>query len=574
MKNAKRIIYASVTEGESVPQHARVPEDSAKNPTTIVLQKALDFAVLGDLIQILPGVYDTPIVISGLGAIPSPSKSGDSEKHVFDSPIVIRGSAGVTFDGRRNLVRPPDHDRFDADNYAFVRILNCKGIVLENLTIQNVWPAAIYIGDSKGIALRRINIHGSTYAVYARASNWNRKTSDILIERCAWVQDTRIWQSIYWDDIHHPPLPRKELDGDFFRGWNVAGNVVVRKNSINHAFNGVHLFASTNKRKSVKDQVNNNVWVYQNTFSFIRDNAVEAERQAHNWWVWGNGLFNVHKWFAFEEKCSGGYWNFFSNRGWFDRKPCPKDDPYNGGAVFKFKQDKRSSGPINVFHNTWFLRSTYIKKGRMRGLGHFNNIVEYAPADFGLPGTVNPDQPVFGKRFIEECINANSEPGNEDYRFANDLSNRQEYFDKVALIMSRSAARAPDTALFANPTDGFFQLVDGSSAMARSVEVRINILVRGKDRYRQKTVKTKPSLNIGALDKAYNNKKVRSPSTYVFMPEQLGLPKDAARGPQWIATVDDWSKAEDEAEKKRSNPSWDPDERNRKKPAGGGTTSC
>jgi hypothetical protein len=122
---------------------------------TLRLEAALKMVQPGQTVQLLGGVYTEPVEIANKGGS-------------FDRPIVIRGESSVTFDGRRNLVRPTDGESVDRRAYAFIKILDSQGIILENFTIQNVWPTAVYIGQSSEIVLRRLNLHGGTYAVFAR----------------------------------------------------------------------------------------------------------------------------------------------------------------------------------------------------------------------------------------------------------------------------------------------------------------------------------------------------------------------------------------------------------------------
>jgi hypothetical protein len=388
--------------------------------TAMRLQDAIDKAVAGDIIHLLPGVYDEPVVIQG--------KRASRER-----PIVIRSNGCATFDGRRNVLRPPGMPRFE--DYAFFKIRNCVGIVIENTTIQNVWPTAIYIEDSQHVTVRKLNLNGATYGVFARGVG----TRYLVLEHCSWIQDTRIWQDVLWKDIHANPLPRRELDGDFFRSDDITGDVIVRYNFIAHAFNGIHLFAT--KNGAVNGCVNRNVWIYRNTFAFIRDSAVEAELTATNWWIFENKIYNCHTWIAFEE-CRGGYWYVFANRGWFDRKPGPPGDCNNGGAVIKTNKVKEGeddkvlpSHPFSVFNNSWYLRSAYLKKGKLRHFRHFNNAIAYARPDHHPPGVVDlgrrmigvgaPNPACEGPADAEEPFTTDWK--NLDIRFENDICSHPDY---------------------------------------------------------------------------------------------------------------------------------------------------
>jgi hypothetical protein len=366
---------------------------------TLRLDAASKIVQPGQTLRLLSGVYTEPVEIANKGGS-------------FDRPIVIRGESGVTFDGRRNLVRPTDGESVDRRSYAFVKILDSQGIVLDNFTIQNVWPTAVYIGQSSEIVLRRLNLHGGTYAVFARGE----RTRRIVAERCAWTGDTTLWDGVIWKDVHMPPFPRRELDGDFFRSVDIPGEVVIRHNMIQHVFNGVHMFASRGLQT-----MNRDVWIYENTFAFVRDNVIESEQFALNWWIFGNRIYNAHKWIAFEES-SGGYRYVFANVGWFDRRPGPAGDLNNGGAVFKETKEPYPTEPTYVFHNTWYLRSTYVKKGRIPRLVHFNNAIVYARSADHPPGLVDDDKPMFGADFL-----ANWQLNFPDATFDNDYCTHDQY---------------------------------------------------------------------------------------------------------------------------------------------------
>lgn len=403
---------------------------------TVSFERAISDARPGDLIQILSGVYTVPFVVDGV--------SGAEGR-----AIVIQGDGGATLDGRRNLVRPPDFDEPSFEHFAFIKIRRSAHVEVSNLTIQNVWPTAVYIEDSRHLSFSHLNVHGSTFAFFARG----RSTRDLLIERCAWVQDVQIWDGILWKDIHHMPRPRKELDGDFFRSFSIAGRIIIRRNLIAHAFNGIHLFADPKDRVG---SVNNGVWIYENTLQFIRDNAIEAEYLATNWWVYRNRIYNCHKWFAFEH-CRGGHWYVFANVGWFDRKPGPKDDEFNGGGVFKANKIKRRdmegrrlpNRPVYVFHNSWYLRSSYVKKGKLRKFNHFNNAIEYARPGSYAPGIINPHRDMFGKDFTREWTRL-------EISFRNDLCNHLDFPDHYALVEDMQIEGIHAEPRFREPENGYF----------------------------------------------------------------------------------------------------------------------
>ena len=82
---------------------------------TLRLEAALKIVQPGQTVRLLSGVYTEPVEIANKGGS-------------FDRPIVIRGESGVTFDGRRNLVRPTDGESVDRRGYAFIKILDSQEV--------------------------------------------------------------------------------------------------------------------------------------------------------------------------------------------------------------------------------------------------------------------------------------------------------------------------------------------------------------------------------------------------------------------------------------------------------------
>lgn len=468
-----------------------------KPVTTYRLQEAIDKAKAGTTIRLLPGVYDEPGVFR--------CKFGTKKR-----PIILEGVGGVTLDGRRQPFRPPDdHPTFD--HPAFLKIKECSWIVIRDLAIQNAWPTALYIENSSHLAIRRTYFHGGTFAIFCRG----RGTHDVLITRCAWMQDPAIWQDIHWDDIHAFPRPRKELDGDFLRAVDVAGRFEIRRNLISNAFNGVHFFALAEKPKSdcekakedpcvdeklkidYDQDVNRDIVIANNTFTFIRDDAVESEFQATNWWIYGNRIFNCHKWFALENS-QGGYWYIFANTGWFDRKPGPPTDDNNGGSVLKTTTHDQwvNTLPVYVFHNSWYLRSSYIKKGLLRKFGHFNNAIEFCDPANHPPGVGQVGRRMFGEIFLKAWFGQQN-----SILFQNDVCNHPDFADLMARSGLHVEGRVGPLS-FKAPQDGFF----GPNPKKKDRGIVVPDLLSGEgvsqtlELIGRKTKWTLPDgLNIGAI---------------------------------------------------------------------------
>lgn len=480
---------------------------------TLRLQEAIDNAKAGTTIRLLPGVYDEPGVFMG--------KSGTKA-----CPIVLEGDGGVTLDGGRMPFRPPnDHPTFD--HPAFLKVKDSKWIVIRDLAIQNAWPTAIYVESSQHLSFGRINFYGGTFAFFCRG----RETRHILIQQCAWSQDPEIWQGILWKDIHVPPRPRKELDGDFLRAVDVHGQFKISRNLIANAFNGIHFFAGEKRKVG---EVNNDVVIANNTFTHIRDNAVESEYQATNWWVYGNRIHNCHSWFAFENS-KGGHWYVFSNTGWFDSKPGPPGDEFNGGGVLKTTKKVKwlNEGPFYVFHNSWYLRSAYLKKGLLDNFHHVNNAVVYCDPAQHPPGVGDPCRRMFAPNSAEMTYSgmfkfplsfqdswrdgAKDNGARKDLTicFLNDVCNHSDLHHLEASPDFDVSQIRHHPASLVDPKKGDFDL-EGSALKGQSA--KFDLLLHNKGTWRLPN-----GLNIGAV----GEEKTKTNPYGVYRPTTLECPVDA-----------------------------------------------
>jgi hypothetical protein len=109
--------------------YASVTGDTVDHQRTLVktfrLQTAIDRAAPGDVIELLPGRYTNPVVITD---------GGDS-----GHPLILRGQpdGSVVLDGARD--RTEALDNFDPidDDFAFVKIKTTSWVTLEHLRYKN-----------------------------------------------------------------------------------------------------------------------------------------------------------------------------------------------------------------------------------------------------------------------------------------------------------------------------------------------------------------------------------------------------------------------------------------------------
>lgn len=416
----------------------------------------------GDRITLTAGDYG-PVSLSGL-----------------QGPLNIAGEPGVVFNGGRR------RQDFDAEANAEAKrvqdkgeypgvyeigmrgqlvLRHCRDIVLSGFAFRGCWPSCIAIDNCQRIQLDHIDFAEGTFAIYVQGC----QTRGLLVEHCSFLQDISeddMWRRIDWVRIHSgtpvKPTDVRSLDGDFLRAWGIAGDVIVRHCTIRHAFNGVHIFhADENGNGSHSSR---NVHIHDNRFDYIRDNAVEPEDGGMNWWVFHNDVFNCHKIFSLEcERFGASY--FVGNCYWFDEKPTPEFDN-NGGAVWKLHDDVHPGSGLNhVLHNSFYLRSKYIKKERLFGLRHVNNAIQYCAQTDHPDAICDPSQSFFGDlSSTGEKTRFTTEWNALNIRFLGDMSNHPQFPD--ALIASgypleHAIGASPG---FRAPARGDFRLIDGAAA--------------------------------------------------------------------------------------------------------------
>ncbi len=417
-------------------------------------------ATPGSVIRIAPGIFsmtaDDPLVrIKGLQGSP-------------DRPIVIQGTRGTAgsrlsiIDGGRSLDatlgmierfrqpagRTPELDALIKEGqYRTRAAINCLALedaaylVIEEFTIRNCWPTAVIFLSSHHITLRANTIVGSTYVFFLA-----RGSDHFVVEDSVWTQDDsgytadesgysgrydpkpkpgRMWDTVPWGVSHHGS--RAYLNGSLISSFDTRGDIVVRRNIIRNAYNGVRISAKNCKQP----QCNVNVEIYDNDLQFNRDNPVEPEHQAINWWIHHNRIYNAHGWFSLDG-VGGGPVYIWGNVGWFDDKPARECIPAEWAADRVLQADgsyaptsenecsrsrtgkviKLGAGetdleePVHVFNNSWYVRAPVVEGG----IGKFrvwNNATLFCD-----PNVIAPGMCVAEYETEKNCVQA--PPGSTD----------------------------------------------------------------------------------------------------------------------------------------------------------------
>ncbi len=421
----------------------------AKLRPTLTLEQAISQSQPGQMIRMIAGDYciDKPL------RFPC---SGTSEQ-----PIIVRGEPDAIINANKQPDPSVSASNPGRDGFAVFQLIDVAHIRIELFTIKRAWPSAVYIENSHDLAFRDLDITDGTYAFYANGE----QTHGISISDCRWVQNPNIWRGIRWDEIHDGKdengnvikVEYRYLNGAFFGADDIIGDVEIIRNDICDCYNGVRMDVSSHNLNAQVGSFNRDVRILDNRFRYIRDNPIEPEATAVGWWIGRNRFYNCHKLFS-QDGVRGGFWYYYGNICWFDSRPGPEGDEYNGGAVFKLGKGGAVAQPDYVsvcLHNSFFLRQKYIKKGTTRGLINARNAIEHADPN-KLPDDLMPlDQSFFGPSDKLDL----SADGPLPVQFTGDLANHVTYPDVFAPYDGvLCAPRASDTPLFEDGLAARFEL--------------------------------------------------------------------------------------------------------------------
>lgn len=330
------------------------------------LQTALNRAQPGDEVHLLPGRYVTPVVFGGSGeegALIRIRPAGKGE--------VILDGGRTREQGRNGMMDPLDGD------FAFLRLFRASHLVIEGLSFENCWPTAIYMRGCHHITLRNCTGTGSRFFAYARQFD-TAPCHDLLLEKIRWVQDPDfdMWDGrVTWPQVKGAP---GHYDASFFNGamfgsFDIQGNVTIRDCDISHAFNAIRMDMRERHIDPRGPEIgrNRNVAIYNNRIAFVRDNAVEPEAGAQNWYVYNNSFYNIHATFSTDAVAMRDVF-YVGNTILNDRRPGLPGQLNQGGKIFKFlgPEDKAPGETPRPRRGLWSLfnsvqtRTAYAKKGR------------------------------------------------------------------------------------------------------------------------------------------------------------------------------------------------------------------
>lgn len=332
------------------------------------ITEAVKKASPGDTIKLLPGTFEGTVFISNSGS--------------RDRPIVIRGPS----EGERVVLNALGTPGNRETNHAFV-IENCSWIEIENLDIINAWTDVVVIRDSSYISIRNCNFIETGKTVVAPHGP---QSHHILVEKCFWSQDKRVYTEWDWKELHHGDLVH--YNGGLYGGTNSAGGSVIRFNHVENVFDGLRWWMNQEAKDEKRYQ--SNIEIYDNSFDRNRDNIIEPERFTWNLHVYHNRL-DTSTAPVSVDGIRGGEIYFYGNTGYRDASIVrgPKDgspQPVVSWTTIKFHDYERKANldyPIYLFHNSWNYDRTFARGSRMRKANdhvfHFNNALLHQSNDIG-----------------------------------------------------------------------------------------------------------------------------------------------------------------------------------------------
>ncbi|MDA4844565.1 right-handed parallel beta-helix repeat-containing protein [Hoeflea poritis] len=507
----------------------------------------------GDTLVLEEGLYRHPLVLNGV-------------RGTANHPIIIRAEEGAVFTSGMSLekygrIANLTAMRRQAAGYypsvgqtadeAALAFIHCQHIVLRGLSFLRCWPTAVYLDECQHVTLDRLSFREGTIAIGANGLT----TRDITVSNCDWKQDVSadndMWNRIPWRLIHgskkntngiavDPKGDYRAWDGDFFRAWDVAGNIIIRNNRICDAFNGIHFFNRADRLAPGIDAIglefNNgrrasaNVLIEGNSFTRIRDNVIEPEDYAWNWVIRHNTFADCYRPFSFELQRAGWFY-VYGNYGWVNNPPSmlPEPGERTKCSHFKLGGDQENEGGIHVFFNSWYYRKGkgIFPKGALGKLRHHNNAIGFGdPANarmFGKTGklhnvsTTTASAAEFSDNLETHFTREWSE---EDYGIifdgdiVEDLDFPQALRDRGFALGDRSRGCSPE---FAHPEAARpdLSISEGSPAHGSSIAMTI-ILPDGV------WFEIPEGLNVGAFQKSGAYEAIDD--NFGFLPDATGVP--------------------------------------------------
>ena len=329
---------------------------------------ALNGAIPGDTIFLLPGIYNQQTIINELHGYP-------------DRCIVIMSLEDdpVLF-GVIDLQK-----KFNEEGGEAFILTNSSWLKFINIIFKNAWPTVLDIFDSKYITISNCYLQSGKRVICPQGHG----SHHVLVENCTIEHPEEVWNKWSWVDIHHGM--HGSYNGGLLHPKESGGGHVMRDNTIVNLYNGIR----TRPKNITQD---GNLEIYGNTMINIRDNDFEPEGWAWNIHYHHNRHVNIHKVYSIDNVQGG---NIFIYGNTYTQS---KDDwaLKEVGGIFKY-----SMGPLTypcyAFNNSYYTAAKILRRGESTNhqLKHFNNAYYFFEGEQHFQ--LIEWQP--GYEFDHDCIN-------------------------------------------------------------------------------------------------------------------------------------------------------------------------
>ena len=370
--------------------------DDANSGTTInkplrSITGAIAQATAGDTVYLLPGTYKEIINVVDKKGMPEKAICifGYSNK-TDDYPVIDGGAVKPLLDGSND----------------WIYIKNSEWIEVAKIKFKDGWTNPIKVNNSSYISFDSCVFRGGKRVITVEGVS----SHHILVENCYWDQGGEyLWRiekdSVgveAWLSMHHVNMGY--FNGSLIDFSGTGGSIVIRKNKIVNAFNGI--------RYRGVEGCDSNVEIYDNDISNIRDNDFEPEYYTYNLFIYHNYSHNIHRTLSVDN-VEGGNIYYFGNVITLDNDLWTEKICTSFGKVYG--KDRLLSFPLYVFNNSFYGAAAAYKMdaGSAVNFKHYNNAYYFTLHDGFVINkwdqTDGFDYDISNKPWSENIVNNNQE---------------------------------------------------------------------------------------------------------------------------------------------------------------------
>ncbi|MEJ2617926.1 MAG: hypothetical protein P8Z35_23425, partial [Ignavibacteriaceae bacterium] len=245
---------------------------------------------------------------------------------------------------------------------------NSNWVKVGRIKFKNGWRDPIQIDNSSFISFNRCMFWGARHVIWAKGE----RTHNLLIENCYWDQGGEfLWRLVHdslgvraWLSMHHKSM--QYFNGSIIDFRGTGGNVVIRNNTIQNAFNAI-------RWRGKDGGYDSNVEIYGNNISQVRDNDFEPETYTYNLYIYHNFSHNIHRTLSVDH-VNGGYIYYYGNVITTDNNPWTVKVCNSFWKIYG-SPGRNLDYPLYLFNNS-FYGCAYAYKtdaGESIQTKHFNN---------------------------------------------------------------------------------------------------------------------------------------------------------------------------------------------------------